>query len=174
MAPHTESREAPPVYRCSDHHWHFIPHRDDYDLLTSPWYRWKVVSGLFLLLPTTTHQLPKQAHQHHTNKFPQQPQEEQTLFPSGTQVYVKGGGDGPFIVKRKMLSGFYALQTRLPDNRTATHCCMGRYNVEDYRLWREEELSRAPWGRKKEEMPPAYEASSSSSSGPPGYYLARS
>ncbi|KAF6233119.1 hypothetical protein HO173_008663 [Letharia columbiana] len=68
-----------------------------------------------------------------------------------------------------MLSGFYALQTRLPDNRTVTHRCMGRYNVEDYRLWREEELSRAPWGRKKEEMPPAYEASSSSSSGPPGY-----
>ncbi|KAF6224548.1 hypothetical protein HO173_013037 [Letharia columbiana] len=83
-------------------------------------------------------------------------------FPLVPQVYVKGGGDGPFIVKRKLLSGFYALQTRLPDNRTVTHRCMGRYNVEDYRLWREEELSRAPWGRKKEEMPPAYEASSSS------------
>lgn len=41
---HTEPREAPPVYRCDNNHWHFHPNKYDHSIDYLPWYLWRKVS----------------------------------------------------------------------------------------------------------------------------------
>lgn len=76
VTPHTVPRDAAPVYRCGDSHWHFIPHDNDYSILKYPWYRRKKASRSLPPLPS----IPKPTHSRinpkraliriHTNKQP--------------------------------------------------------------------------------------------------------
>ena len=68
-------------------------------------------------------------------------------------MYVQGHESEQFRVKEKQESGFYWLK-----GSRGEEMCTGRYGRMDRMLYREEELSKAPWVDAKV-PPPAYEKS---------------
>ena len=135
---HSEPREAPPVYRCCDSHWHFHPNKYDNSIDHLPWYLWNKVRRPFPL------PLPLKPALHITPNLPSPHQDPETgKFPEGYRpVYVQGHGNTKYQVDEIYVSGFYTLNWRDPEQY-----CAGRYpksEVPYRKFYREEELSKTP------------------------------